>query len=98
MFLLIIKTLFFFLANAGHSAHTIAATTGFCVSTISRNYYKEHFDSKADGGYLPKHYSMNIHYFNFSIAFGKTQNAVQMSKTSTNVVKKPYVLAQCART
>jgi len=80
------------LANAGHSAHTIAATTGFCVSTISRNYYKEHFGvPKAIEGHLPKLYSMSIHHSIFSIASGKTQNAVQMSKTSTNVVKKPNV-------
>ena len=76
--------------DSGHSAYSIAATTGLHVSTISRLHSKEHSElQKSVGGHPSKLSSANVRHASRLISSGKAENVVQVTKALTNVVNKP---------
>ena len=76
--------------DAGQSAHSIAATTGVHVSTISRLHSKECSElQKSLRGCPSKLFSTNIHHSIYLISSGKAENAVQVTKVLTNVGNQP---------
>ena len=76
--------------NAGHSAHSIASTSGIHASTISRLHSKEHSKLlKFAGGRLSKLSPANFHYAVHLITTWRSENAVQVIKTPRNVINQP---------
>ena len=76
--------------DAGHSAHSIATSTGLHVSTISRLRSKERSElQKSTGGRPSKLSSANIHHAIRLISSGKAENAIQVTRALTNVVNQP---------
>ena len=76
--------------DAGHLAHSIASTTGVNVSTITRLCSKKHSElQKSSSGCLSKLSPANIQYAIYFIIFQKAENAVQVTKTLTNIINKP---------
>ena len=84
--------------NAGQSAHSIASTTGLNVSTISRIHSKEHSElQKATGGHPLKLSSANVQHAICLISSGKAENAIQVTKTLTNIVNQPLSTSTVCR-
>ena len=76
--------------DAGQSAHSIASTTGFNVSTITRLHSKEHSElQKSTGGHPLKLSPINIHHAVYLITSQKAENAVQVTKTLRNIINQP---------
>ena len=76
--------------DAGQFAHSIASSTGIHVSTISRLHSKECSTlQKSAGGHPTKLSSTNVRHAIHLISSGKAENAVQVTKTLTNVVNEP---------
>ncbi|KAI0260795.1 hypothetical protein BGY98DRAFT_892441, partial [Russula aff. rugulosa BPL654] len=76
--------------DAGHSAHSIASTTGLNVSTISRLRSKERSEvQKSTGGRPSKLSPCNIRHALYLITTRKAENAVQITKTLSNIINKP---------
>jgi DDE superfamily endonuclease len=79
-----------FLLDAGHSGESIAKQTGVSSSAISKLRSKEHSAlSKAIGGHPSKLSSTNIWHAQHLITSGKAENAVQVTKTLTNIINQP---------
>ena len=75
--------------DAGHSAHSIATSTGLHVSTISRLHSKERSElQKSTGGCPSKLSSSNVGHAICLISSGKAENAVQVTRALTNVVNQ----------
>jgi len=76
--------------NSGHSAHSIASTTGIHVSTISRLRSK-HCSTlqKPVGGCPSKLSSSNIRHAIHLISTGKAENAVQVTKALSDITNTP---------
>ena len=79
--------------NGGHSAHSIASTTGVDASTIFRLHSKELSElPKSFGGRSKKLSPANIHYAVHLITTRKAENAVQVTKslqTSSTIPSPP---------
>ena len=76
--------------DAGHSAHSIASTTGIHVSTISRLRSKEFSEvQKSTGGQPSKLSPANVHHALHLISTRKAENAVQVTKALTNIINEP---------
>ena len=75
--------------DAGHSAHSIASTTGVHASTISRLCSKEHSElNKSSGGHPTKLSPTNIHHAVHLITIRKAENAVQVTKSLKNITNQ----------
>ena len=75
--------------DAGQSAHSIASTTGFNVSTISRLHSKECSKlQKSTGGCPSKLSPTNICHAVHLITSQKAENAVQVTKTLRNIINQ----------
>src|SRR6266576_6607223 len=75
--------------DAGHSAHSIASTTGVHASTISRLRSKEHSElNKSSGGHPTKLSPTNIHHAVHLITIRKAENAVQFTKSIKNITNQ----------
>ena len=76
--------------DAGHSAHSIASTTGIHASTISRLRSKERSElQKSTGGCLSKLSPANVCHAIHLITTQRAENAVQVTKTLRNVINQP---------
>ena len=76
--------------DVGQSAHSIAYTTGFNVSTISGLRSKECSElQKSTGGCPSKLSPTNIHHAVHLITSQKAENAVQVIKTLRNIINQP---------
>ncbi|KAF9221302.1 hypothetical protein BS17DRAFT_677526, partial [Gyrodon lividus] len=86
--------------DSGHSGHSVATSTGFHTSTISRlyhlscsahlNLYKEHSElQKSTEGHPSKLSPANVHHAIHLISTHKAKNAVQITKTLTNIINQP---------
>jgi hypothetical protein len=76
--------------DARHSIHSVQASTGFHASTISRLHSKEHSElQKSIGGRPSKLSPSNICHAIHLISTQKAENAVQVTKTLTNIINKP---------
>src|ERR1700679_1477532 len=75
--------------NAGHSAHSIASTTGVHASSISRLHSKECSElSKSSGGRPKKLSPVNIRHAVHLITTRKAENAVQVTKSLQNITNQ----------
>ena len=75
--------------NAGHSAHSIASSTGVHVSTISRLRSKEHSElPKSSGGRSTKLPLADICHAVHLITTRKAENAVQVTKSLHNITNQ----------
>ncbi|KIK77158.1 hypothetical protein PAXRUDRAFT_87933, partial [Paxillus rubicundulus Ve08.2h10] len=76
--------------DSAHSAHSIATSTGFHTSTISRLHTKEHSElQKFTGGHPSKLSPANVCHAIHLISTRKAENAVQITKTLTNIINQP---------
>ncbi|KIJ09355.1 hypothetical protein PAXINDRAFT_87551 [Paxillus involutus ATCC 200175] len=76
--------------DSGCSAHTIASTTGLNVSIISIFHAKEHSDlQKSNGNCLSKLSPANVHHAIHLISTHRAKNAVQVTKSLTNIINQP---------
>jgi transposase len=76
--------------DAGHSANSIASTTSINVSTISRLRSKERSElQKSSGGRPSKLSPANVRHAIHLITSRKAENAVQVTKSLTNIINKP---------
>ncbi|KIJ09662.1 hypothetical protein PAXINDRAFT_37280, partial [Paxillus involutus ATCC 200175] len=76
--------------DSGCSAHTIASTTGLNVSIISIFHAKEHSDlQKSSGDCLSKLSPTNVHHAIHFISTHRAENAVQVTKSLTNIINQP---------
>ena len=76
--------------DAGHSICSIQATTGVHASTISRLRSKKRSElQKSIGGRPSKLSPSNIRHAIHLISTQKAENAVQVTKTLTNIINKP---------
>jgi Transposase len=76
--------------NAGQSVYSISATTGAHASTISRLCSKEHSNlQKSTGGRLKKLSPSNIRHAIHLIFTQRAENAVQVTKSLTNIINQP---------
>jgi transposase len=75
--------------DAGHSAHSIASTTGVHASTISRLCSKERSElNKSSGGRPTKLSPTNIRHAVHLITTRKAENAVQVTKSLRNITNQ----------
>jgi transposase len=75
--------------DAGHSAHSIASTTGVHTSTISRLCSKERSElQKSSGGHPTKLSPTNIRHAVYLITTRKAENAVQVTKSLKNITNQ----------
>src|SRR6201996_2377625 len=76
--------------DAGQSTHSISATTGVHPSTISRFHSKECSGLQKSTGGRPKKLSpSNICHAIHLISTQRAENAVQVTKTLTNIINQP---------
>ena len=76
--------------DAGQSTHSISATTGVHPSTISRLRSKECSGlQKSTGGHSKKLSPSNICHAIHLISTQRAENAVQVTKTLTNIINQP---------
>ncbi|KIJ15207.1 hypothetical protein PAXINDRAFT_37274, partial [Paxillus involutus ATCC 200175] len=76
--------------DSGCSAHTIASTTSLNVSTIFIFHAKEHSDlQKSSGDHLSKLSPANVHHAIHFISTHRAENAVQVTKSLTNIINQP---------
>ncbi|EGO02621.1 hypothetical protein SERLA73DRAFT_70121 [Serpula lacrymans var. lacrymans S7.3] len=76
------------LLDASQIAHFIASTTGVYVSTISRLHSKERSEpQKSVGGHPSKLSPANVCHAMHLISTHKAENAVQITKALTNIIK-----------
>ena len=79
--------------DARHSIRSIQAFTSLHASTISRLCSKEHSElQKSIGGRPSKLSPPNIHHTIHLISTQKAENAVQVTKTLSNIINKPFSL------
>src|SRR3981189_647681 len=75
--------------DAGHSAYSIASTTGIHTSTISRLRSKKRSELQKSSGGRPKKLSpTNIRHAVHLITSRKAENAVQVTKTLSNITNQ----------
>ena len=80
--------------DAGHSAHSIASTTGIHASTISRLHSKEHSELQKSIGRHPSKLSpVNVCHAVHLITTRRAENAVQVTKTLRNVINQSLSLS-----
>src|SRR6201996_9012615 len=73
--------------DAGQSACSISASTGVHLSTISRLHSKERSELQKSTGGRPKKLSpSNIHHAIHLISTQRAENAVQVTKTLSNII------------
>ena len=78
------------LLDSGHSAHAIQSQTGIHASTISRLRSKHRSTlQKSLGGRPSKLSFSNIRHAIYLLSTGKAENAVQVTKTLSNIVNQP---------
>ena len=76
--------------DAGHSIRSIQATTGVHASTISRLRSKKRSElQKSIGGHPSKLSPSNICHAIHLISTQKAENAVQVTRTLSNIINKP---------
>ena len=76
--------------DSGHSPASIASSTGLHCSTISRLRSKECSSlQKSTGGHPSKLSPANVHHAIHLISTQKAENAVQVTKTLTNIINQP---------
>src|ERR1700761_6697292 len=76
--------------DAGQSASSISASTGVHLSTISRLCSKEHSELQKFTGGRPKNLSpSNIRHAIHLISTQRAENAVQVTKTLSNIINQP---------
>ena len=76
--------------DAGHSAHSIASTTGIHASTISKLRSKECSKlQKSTDEHLSKLSPVNVRHAIHLIITRRAENAVQVTKTLKNIINKP---------
>ena len=76
--------------DAGQSASSISAFTGVHLSTISILCFKERSElQKSTGGHPKKLSPSNIHHAIHVISTQRTENAVQATKTLSNIINQP---------
>src|ERR1700732_4535638 len=77
------------LLDAGHTASSVAASTGYGISTVSRlrSKHRSHL-SKSLGGRPSKLSSANIRHAQRLISSGKADTAVDVAKTLSNVTNQ----------
>jgi hypothetical protein len=76
--------------DAGHSICSIASTTGISTATISRLCFKEHSSlQKSTGGRPAKLFSTNIYHTIYLISTQRTETAVQVTKSLSNIINQP---------
>jgi len=85
------------LLDSGLSGHEISSQTGVSNAAISRlrSRYRPYLN-KSQGGRRSKLSDHNIHYALRLIGTGKAENAVQVTKTLSNIVNQP-ISAQTVR-
>ena len=73
--------------DSGHSIRSIASSTGVSTAAISRLRSKKRSDlQKSVGGHPAKLSPANIYYAIHLISSRKAENAVQVTKTLSNVI------------
>ena len=76
--------------DAGQSTRSISTATGVHSSTISRLRSKERSELQKSTGGCPKKLSpSNIHHAVHLLSTQKAENAVQVTKTLTNIINQP---------
>ena len=76
--------------DSGHSIRSIASSTGVSTAAISRLHSKKRFDlQKSVGGRPAKLSPANICHAIHLISSHKAENAVQVTKTLSNVINQP---------
>ncbi|KIK79360.1 hypothetical protein PAXRUDRAFT_769616 [Paxillus rubicundulus Ve08.2h10] len=76
--------------DSGHSGHSISTSTGFHTSTISRVCAKGCLElQKSTGGCPSKLSPANVCHAIHLISTRKAENAVQITKTLTNIINQP---------
>ena len=85
------------LLDSGLSGHEISSQTGVSNAAISRLCSRYHpYLNKSQRGHCSKLSDHNICYALRLIGTGKAENAVQVTKTLSNIVNKP-ISAQTVR-
>ena len=76
--------------DAGHSSHSISSSLGIHYSTVCRIWTQEHPDlEKSAGGHPSKLSLANVHHAIHLILSQKAENAVQITKTLSNIINQP---------
>ena len=77
--------------DSGHSIRSIASSTGVSIAAISRLHSKKHSDlQKSVGGCPAKLSPANIRHAIHLISSRKAENAIQVTKTLSNVINQPF--------
>ena len=76
--------------DAGHSGEAIAKKTGVSPSAISKLHSKKCSTlPRAIGGHPSKLSPANIHHAQHLIISGRVENAVQVTKSLSNIINEP---------